>query len=1091
LEERIAEPLAIVGMACRFPGGVTSPEDLWRLVADGVDAISGPPRDRGWRLADADPAPIAEPAEPTEATPAPHAEPAAADSGRQVLAGEGGFLDDVAGFDAAFFGISPREAVAMDPQQRLLLEVAWEAFERAGIDAKSLRASRTGVFVGTSGQDYGLLAGDGADRTDGFLVTGSLASVLSGRLAYVFGLEGPAVTVDTACSSSLVALHLAGQALRNGECGLALVGGVTVMSTPGGLVAFGQQRGLAPDGRCKAFSASADGIGMAEGVGVLVVERLSDAVRHGRRVLGVVRGSAVNQDGASNGLTAPNGRSQERVIRQALAAAGLTAADVDAVEAHGTGTALGDPIEAQALIDAYGPGRPAERPLRLGSLKSNIGHSLGAAGVAGVIKAVMAMENEVLPKTLHADKPTPHVEWSDGPVRLLTEPEPWPRGERPRRIGVSSFGIGGTNAHVVLEEAPPAEPPAGGGHTGAVPWLVSAHSRQALRAQAGRLLAHIDARPGQSPADVGAALAVTRAALPHRAVLVGTERAELLDGLRALAAGETFAGCQGVAGGRPRLAVMFSGQGAQRLGMGRELYAALPAFAAELDAVDAELAPRLGRPVLDLLTAGDLDETGTTQPALFALEVALFRLAERWGVRPDFVTGHSVGELAAAHVAGVLSLADAAELVAARGRLMQALPPGGAMVAVRAAEAEVRDLLAQRPGAALAAVNGPRSVVLSGDEDAVLAVAGELAERGHRTKRLTVSHAFHSPRMAPMLDDFRRIAAELVFRPPTLPVVSNVTGRVLGADEIRSPEYWTRQVRETVRFHECVTTLETQGVTAFLELGPDGVLTAMAKDCLTRDAVTAAALRKDRPEPESLLTALGRLHVAGADVGWGRLFADLGAVPVALPTYPFQHERYWLDPAPPAADPAARPAGVPRQAAEPRQQQPEPESAGELPLGERLPALAAADRARVVLEVVTGHVAAVLGHRSAAAIEPDQAFADLGFDSVIAVELSERLSGESGLRLPSTLVFDHPTSAALAGWLTERLCPDEGEAGLTVALRHALAATPLSALRDAGLLDPLLRLTGLAEHNAPALEAEPATDGMDVDDLVRHVLGDG
>ncbi|MFD4998332.1 type I polyketide synthase [Streptomyces buecherae] len=1033
------DPIAIVAMACRFPGGVGSPEDLWRLVVEGTDAISAFPEDRGWDVAGIY-----------------HPDPGR--SGRTYTR-EGGFIADAHAFDAAFFGIGPREALAMDPQQRLLLETAWEVFERAGIDPTSTRGSRTGVFAGSSGQDYPQLVLGASADIEGYLMTGNAASVLSGRLAYAFGLEGPAVTVDTACSSSLVALHLAGQSLRSGESDLALAGGVTVLSTPQAFISFSRQRGLAPDGRCKPFSSAADGTTWGEGVGLLLLERLSDARRNGHPVLATVRGSATNQDGASNGLSAPHGPSQQRVIRQALANARLAPAEVDAVEAHGTGTPLGDPIEAQALLATYGQGRAADRPLWLGSVKSNIGHTAAAAGVAGLIKMVKAMEHGVLPPTLHLGEPTPHVEWDTGRVALLTEPVAWPDTGRPRRAGVSAFGISGTNAHVLIEQASPeperaadaAEPvpdparaagPEGpeaapAGHVPpVVVWPLSARGERGLRAQAERLREHLAQRPELDPVDVARALAASRAGLSHRAVVLAdgqgadAGRAGLLAGLATLAAGENAPGVvRGtVTGGRT--AFLFPGQGSQRPGMGRGLYDAFPVFARALDEMCGlldEHADDPGRPgLLSVLFAAEgsararlLDETVYTQPGLFAVGVAAYRLLESFGVVPDCVGGHSIGELAAAHVAGVWSADDACRLVAARARLLQATPEGGAMTALEASEDEVLPLLAGRADqVSVAAVNGPRGTVVSGVAETVAEIAAVFAGQGRRTRELRVGRAFHSPLTDGVLAEFGEVAASLTYRAPRVPVLSNVSGALATVEEFGTPAYWVRHVREAVRFYDGARQLAADGITSVLELGPAGVLSALVREVPVERGGSMAAvplLRRGRPEPESALAALAHAYAHGAPVAWDAVLGGAGGRRVELPTYAFQRRRFWpVGPRGPRQDAPDEPVGATG-------------DGGTAVLGARLVELDGAGRRAELRALVVAQVAAVLGHPATDEVEAALGLPELGIDSLAATELRDSLHRATGVSLSSTAVFEHPTlddlaAHLLAGW--EALGPE-------------------------------------------------------------------
>ncbi|MER7765137.1 type I polyketide synthase, partial [Streptomyces sp. NPDC097619] len=910
-EDRAGEPLAVVGMSCRYPGGVTSPEELWQLVAEGrIGTASEFPADRGWdldNLYDPDP---------------DH-------TGTSYTTG-GGFLDRADEFDAEFFGISPREALVMDPQQRLLLETSWEAFEDAGIDITTLRGSDTGVFCGVMYQDYQFVAGtsDRRPEVEGYLSIASAGSVASGRISYTFGFTGPAVTVDTACSSSLVAVHQAAQALRARECSLALVGGVTVLARPSIFVEFSRQRGLSPDGRCKAYADAADGVGWAEGAGLLVLERLSDARRNGHKVLAVIRGSAVNQDGASNGLTAPNGPSQERVIRQALADAGLRPADVDAVEGHGTGTPLGDPIEAKALLATYGRERE-HGPLRLGSVKSNIGHTQAAAGAAGIIKMVMALRNDELPRTLHVDAPSTNVDWTAGEVSLLTEALPWPAGDRPRRAGVSSFGVSGTNAHVIIEEAPaePSAAPVTDGATApqaeaapapqapeALPVLLSAGSEAALRAQADRLRALMIAKPELSVPDIAFSSAVTRAHLEKRAAVVATDRGALLSGLKALSEAEPAPHVtEGrVTGGRT--VFVFPGQGAQWQGMAVDLLESAPVFAAEIAACAKALAPHTDWDLEAVLRgapgAPTLDRVDVVQPALFSVMVSLAALWQSYGVVPEAVLGHSQGEIAAAHVAGALSLEDAARVVALRSRAIREHLAGlGGMASVALPVDRVEELIAPWDGRiSVAAVNGPTAVVVSGEAGALDELAVVCQETGVRLNRVSVDYASHSAQVAAIETELHEVLAPIVPRPGRIPFYSTLREEFTDTTELGA-DYWYRNLRGQVRFESGVRALLDQGLNCFVEVSPHPVLkvpveeTVQAVDAADRAAVLGSLRRGEGGFPR-FARSLAEAHGAGVAVDWHTFHAGTGATRIELPTYAFQRQRYWMMPGT-TGDPAA------------------------------------------------------------------------------------------------------------------------------------------------------------------------------------------
>ena len=876
LLDRSSEPIAIVGMSCRFPGGVDTPESLWQMVADRRDVMSDFPNDRGWDVAglyDPDP-----------------------DARHKTYARTGGFVEGVADFDPAFFGIAPTEALAMDPQHRMLLELSWEALERGGIDPSSLRGSATGVFAGLIVQGYGMLA----DEIEGYRLTGMTSSVASGRVSYVLGLEGPAVSVDTACSSSLVALHMAVQSLRTGECDLALAGGATVNATPTVFIEFSRHRGLAPDGRCKAYAGAADGVGWSEGGAMLVVERLSDARRLGHPVLAVVRGSAVNQDGASNGLTAPNGPSQQRVVRTALANAGLSATEVDVVEGHGTGTTLGDPIEAQALLATYGQDR--SEPLWLGSIKSNMGHTQAAAGVAGVIKMVQAMRHEMLPATLHVDAPSPHVDWSAGAVSLLTETQPWPADGRSRRAGVSSFGISGTNAHVIIEAAPAAQPREAGRTPTALPWVVSAKSATALQSQAARLAAHVRADGDLDIADVAWTLA-GRSNFEHRAVVVGGDRDRLLAGFDELA-GDGLAGSviRGTAAPATKTVFVFPGQGSQWLGMGIELLDTAPVFAQQIDACAAAFAEFVDWSLTDVLRgapgAPGMDRVDVVQPVLFAVMVSLAELWKSVGVRPDAVIGHSQGEIAAAYVAGALSLRDAARVVTLRSKLLRSLTGPGGMLSIACSTERARELLAPYGSrVSIAAVNGRSAVVVSGDVTALDELVGFCADLELRTRRIDVDYASHSVEVEAIHGELAEALAGIEPQSSRTAFFSTVTGNRLDTAGLDA-EYWYRNIRQTVQFDQAVRSACEHGYRTFIESSPHPALIAgiedTANDCGPGDteAIVVPTLGREDGGLERFLTSAATAFIGGVNVDWRGLLGGAGFV--ELPTYAFDRRRFWL-----------------------------------------------------------------------------------------------------------------------------------------------------------------------------------------------------
>lgn len=988
----INEPVAVIGVGCRFPGDIDGPERLWDFLTEKKCAITAYP-DRGFTNAG-------------------------------TFAESGGFLKDVAGFDNRFFDIPPDEALRMDPQQRLLLEVSWEALEHAGIIPESLRLSRTGVFVGVSSTDYvRLVSASAQQKSTIWDNTGGSSSIIANRISYFLDIQGPSIVIDTACSSSLVAVHLACRSLSTWDCDIALVGGTNVLISPEPWGGFREAGILSQTGCCHAFDKSADGMVRGEGCGVIVLQRLSDARLEGRRILAILTGSAVNQDGKSNGIMAPNPSAQIGVLENACKSARVDPLEIGYVEAHGTGTSLGDRIEAHALGMVFGRKRPGSGPLMIGSIKPNIGHLEGAAGIAGLIKAVLMVERGSLLPSGGFTEPNPAIPFTEFGLRVVDELQEWPVvAGRPRRAGVSSFGFGGTNAHVIVEEAGSVgadtvsgRADVGGSGGGVVAWVISGKTASALAAQAGRLGRYVRARPALDVVDVGYSLVSTRSVFDHRAVVVGQTRDELLAGLAGVVAGRPEAGVVcGVGKPAGKTAFVFAGQGSQWLGMGSELYAAYPVFAEALDAVVDELDRHLRYPLRDVIWGHDQDLLNTTefaQPALFAVEVALYRLLMSWGVRPGLVLGHSVGELAAAHVAGALCLPDAAMLVAARGRLMQALPAGGAMFAVQAREDEVAPMLGH--DVSIAAVNGPASVVISGAHDAVSAIADRLRGQGRRVHRLAVSHAFHSALMEPMIAEFTAVAAELSVGLPTIPVISNVTGQLV-ADDFASADYWARHIRAVVRFGDSVRSAHCAGASRFIEVGPGGGLTSLIEASLAdAQIVSVPTLRKDRPEPVSVMTAAAQGFVSGMGLDWASVFSGYRPKRVELPTYAFQHQKFWLAPAPSVSDPtAAGQIGASDGGAELLA------SSG---FAARLAGRSADEQLAAAIEVVCEHAAAVLGRDGAAGLDAGQAFADSGFNSLSAVELRNRLTAVTAVTLPATAIFDHPTPTELAQYLITQI----------------------------------------------------------------------
>lgn len=1026
--------VAIIGLACRFPA-IAGPGDLWRVIRDGVEVTGLPGEGAG--------------------------------AGQRE-----GSLGNAAEFDADFFNVSPHEARAMDPRQRLALELAWELLEDAFVVPETLRGERVAVYLGAMSDDYAVLTlRDAATNLDHHSFAGISRAMIANRISYAFGLHGSSMAIDSGQSSSLVAVHLACESLRSGESALAVAGGVHLNLASESALLEREFGAVSVSGHTYAFDARADGYVRSEGGGLVLLKPLPAALADGNRIRAIIRGSAIGNAGHSTaGQTVPSVSAQADVIRRALSSAGLDSGQVDYIEAHGTGTQIGDPVEASALGEVFaGRGR---NPVNIGSVKTNLGHTGGAAGIAGLLKAVLAVENAVIPPHLNYASTTNGIDLAALGLRVSTGLVPWPPGDGPRRAGVSSFGMGGTNVHVIVEQSPPRRPVA---ETDigdpVVAWVLTGRSERALANQAARLVMHVNGTAGLRPADVAWSLATTRSVFEHRAVLVGAARGAFLTGLAALAAGEPAAGVvAGRAGAAGKTVFVFPGQGVQWLGMGAALYRRFPAFAQAFDEVASSLDGHLRLPLRDVMWGDDPDLAGNTefaQPALFAIEVALSALLRQWGVVPDVVLGHSVGEITAAHVAGVISLPDAARVVAGRGRLMAGLAAGGVMVAVAAGEDEVTPILSE--GVGIAAINGPNAVVISGAEGPVGAVAARLARRGRRVHRLAVSHAFHSALMEPMLEPFAELMVGITPARPGIQLVSNVSGQLSGPG-YGSGSYWVEHVRRPVRFADGVRTAESLGAGVFVEVGPGGALSAAVEQSLAAQRpAPAVTMAKARPEVESLLTAAGELFATGVAVNWDAVLGGLNGRQIPLPTYGFVRQRFWV--------------GDAREPVRPIESQP-------ADWAERMRALAPGERHHRLLQLVRAHAAIVLGHSGSHDVDAERAFQDLGFDSLAGVELRNRLASETGMSLSRTLIFDYPTPAALADHLQQQLMAGRR----TVSDDHTdvdqeyvwslLRKIPLHELRRTGLLDKLLLLAG--EPQMP--DARPTPDDDVIDTLSPEAL---